>query len=166
MTVMDYVTLLTSLAALAVALWAAINQHRTSNNSNGIMLASLLREHAKPSFSKTRYYILHQELSDSDPSRGMEGISVDHRSGVIELVGFYDLIGIMRAHKLIDRRIVDNYLGGAAISVYTQMKPYISTERTKRSGPYMHYFEHWATYAEITLPPIKPPRNPEPINLS
>lgn len=130
------------------------------------MLASLLREHSKPSFANSRHYILHQELSDSDPNLGIEGISVDHRPGVIELLGFYDLIGIMRAHKLIDRRIVDNYLGGTAIRVHTQMKPYISTERNKRSGPYMHYFEHWATYADITLPPIKPPRNPEPINLS
>ena len=130
------------------------------------MLASLLREHSKPSFANSRHYILHQELADSDPSLGLEGISIDHRPGIVELIGFYDLIGVMRAHKLIDRRIVDNYIGRTAISVYIQMKPYISTERNKRGGPYMHYFEHWATCAEITLPPIKPPRNPDPINLS
>lgn len=157
---MDYVTLFTSLAALAVAVWAAISQHRASSNSNGIMLAGLLREHAKPSFSKTRHYILHQKLSDSDPSLGMEGISADQRSEVIELVGFYDLVGIMRAHKLIDNKIVDNHLGHAARSIHAQMKPYISAERVKRSGPYMHYFEHWATCVNIALPPIKPPRNP------
>ena len=67
MTAMDYATLFTSLAALAVAAWAAVNQHSTSKNSNGIMLADLLKEHAKPSFSKTRHYIVHQKLSNSNP---------------------------------------------------------------------------------------------------
>lgn len=154
---MDYTTLFTSLAALAVAVWAAVNQYRTSKNSNGIMLADLLREHAKPAFSKTRHYILHQNLSDSDPSRGMQGISANHRPEVIELIGFYDLIGIMRAHKFIDRKIVDNHLGHAARSVYIQMEPYILSERSKRSGPYMHYFEHWATFTSPAFPPIKSP---------
>ena len=166
MTAMDYATLFTSLAALAVAAWAAVNQHSTSKNSNGIMLADLLKEHAKPSFSKTRHYIVHQKLSNSNPPRGMQGISANQRPEVIELAGFYDLIGIMYAHKYIDRRIVDNHLGHAARSVYIQLEPYILTERNKRSGPYMHYFEHWATCANPALPPIKPPRNPTPINLS
>ena len=82
---MDYATLFTSLAALAVAAWAAVNQHSTSKNSNGIMLADLLEEHAKPSFSKTRHYIVHQKLSNSNPSRGMQGISANQRPEVIEL---------------------------------------------------------------------------------
>lgn len=151
----DYITLAISLAALAVATLTAISQHEASDKANAVMTAELLREHTKPPFSRARYYILHQKLVDSDPSKGMKGISDDQRPAVTELLGFYDLIGSLRAHKLVDRRIIDNLLGVAAKNAYAQMRPYISKERALQDQPYMHYFEHWVTSTSFTPLTIK-----------
>ena len=72
----------------------------------------------------------------------------DCRDLVRELAWFYDNLGALVAHGVIDIEPVSGYLGGSVISVWERLEPVVLAERARRAGNGMPDPNRWQEYFE------------------
>jgi hypothetical protein len=90
---------------------------------------------------------VYQELSDFDLAAGLSALPADQRELIRELTCYYDNLGALVAHGVVDVDIVAGYLGSAIVSVWETASPLIKAERTHRNQvTYDH--QRWQLYYE------------------
>lgn len=123
--------------------WKALTLARHSNTMP--VLIDLFREHRSERLGDARHFV-YFDLPKCDLSRGMDGLPDDKKSLVRELAWFYDNLGTLVTHGVIDIEPVSGYLGQSVLVYWERMQSLIQAERKKRQGQYDQ--ERWQIYFE------------------
>jgi hypothetical protein len=95
------------------------------------VLVDLFREHRSARLAAAREFV-HVELPKHDVSAGLIGLPEDERILVRDLAWYYDNLGALVAHGVVDIAPVSGYLGGAVLKVWEDLHPLVEAERGKR----------------------------------
>ncbi|MFF0366949.1 hypothetical protein [Micromonospora sp. NPDC005087] len=135
-----------AISIIAVALsgligWRALTLARHANAVP--TLVDLFAEHRGAHLSRARRFV-YRELSSFDLTKGLDGLPDEAREMVRELGCFYDNLGALVAHGIVDVHAVSGYLGGSIVPVWEAMLPLVEAERATRT---VHYDrERWQAY--------------------
>lgn len=131
-------------AATSIILgWRALKLARHSNTMP--VLIDLFREHRSPQLAEARQFV-YSELANHDLSLGLDALPEDKRACVRDLAWFYDNLGTLVAHGVIDIAPVSGYLGQSVMVYWERMQPLIQAEREKRQDS--HDPNRWQIYFE------------------
>ena len=95
------------------------------------MLIDLFKEHRGEWLARARNFI-HNELSDCDLSRGLDGLPSEGRELLRDHAWSYDNLGALVTHGVIDLDAVSGYLGGSVTSCWKAVRPIVLAERAQR----------------------------------
>lgn len=138
-----------ALLALVVAGVTAVWQKSLARHANSVpVLIDLFREHRSEHLAGVRA-LIYNDVESLDLTKGMKGVPKKHREDIRDLLWFYDNLGVLVVHDIVDIRPVSGYLGGAAALVWKKMEPLILSERRERAtngvdldpDRWQHYFE-------------------------
>lgn len=144
-----------SLFALMLSVVAMLRQHRAAKAGHSIsVLISLISEYRSPEMRQSRQWVLRQ--LDTDYQQGERSFSAlpdEGRVHALRLSHFYDHLGLLAAHRLIDPDAALGYLGDSMMDAWTRLEPFIFHERTSRiNGEYQEYFDMFVRYAKLKSP--------------
>lgn len=123
--------------------WRALMLARHSNTMP--VLIDLFREHRSERLADARHFV-YFDLPKCDLSLGMDGLPDDKKALVRDLAWFYDNLGTLVAHGVIDIEPVSGYLGQSVLLYWEKMQPLVQAERKKRRDSYDP--ERWQIYFE------------------
>jgi hypothetical protein len=148
-----------SIVALGVSVVVARNQLRQSSITNAQPLAiDLFREFRERSADRRR---LHKELPKiKDSAKGFESIADEELQQLARSTShWYDNIGVLVAHGMVEPEYVAGFLGTSAIDTWNLLKRFIVGDRECRKSigqddDYQDYFEYLVRLRfEGDLPP-------------
>lgn len=143
------VTATISLLALATSMRA----YRTARQSVSTkVLVDMFAEHRSDHLASARKAV-HEQLGECDPRRGIAGLPDDIRPGIRDLAWFYDNVGVLVHHGVVDIGPVSGYLGGAAQYCWERLEAFIEAERANRAtspDP-----ERWQIYFELLVVEVR-----------
>lgn len=132
-----------AVVASVVLGWRALTLTRHSNTMP--VLIDLFREHRSERLAAARQFV-YFDLPACDLSLGMDGLPEDKKGLVRDLAWYYDNLGALVAHGVIDIAPVSGYLGQSVLLNWEIMQPLIQAERKKRQDSYDP--ERWQIYFE------------------
>ncbi|MFC9931952.1 hypothetical protein [Streptomyces sp. NPDC127190] len=145
---MEIAALVVSVVALMVSGAVSLRQLRLTEHANTLpVLVDLFREHRSVRLAQARQFV-HQELPACDLSAGLAGLPEDGRDLVRELAWYYDNLGALVAHGVVDIEPVSGYLGGSVIAVWERVEPLVAVERAKRAQNALPDPNRWQEYFE------------------
>nr|WP_024126085.1 hypothetical protein [Streptomyces sp. FR1]AHE38703.1 Hypothetical protein pFRL2_28c [Streptomyces sp. FR1] len=145
---MEIAALVVSLLAFGVSGLVSWRQLRLSHHANALpVVVDLFREHRSVRLARARTFV-HEELPACDLSLGLAGLPEEGRDLVRELGWYYDNLGALVAHGVVDVEPVSGYLGGSVISVWEQMEPLVRAERARRMQKSLPDPDRWQAYFE------------------
>jgi len=95
------------------------------------VLVDMFKEHRDEHLATARHFVF-SELSDHNVKDGLAGLPEDKRQLVRDLSWYYDNLGALVVHNIIDIEPVSGYLGGSLAEVWQKMQPLVEAERKKR----------------------------------
>jgi len=148
---MEIWALVVSVAALAVSVAVAIRQLRLARHTNSVpVLVDMFREHRGHELAETRVFV-HEKLRLMDQEDGLASVPSDWRERVRDLLWFYDNLGVLVIHNIVDADVVSGYLGAAATSVWQSTQRLIVAERDRRRPDSPVDPERWQAYFELMV---------------
>ncbi|MFE1556708.1 hypothetical protein ACFW6V_17220 [Streptomyces sp. NPDC058734] len=156
---MGVVALVLSGLALVVSGAASVRQLRLARHANTLpVLVDLFREHRSDHLATARLYVF-RDLPHCDPSAGLAGLPQDKQELVRDLAWYYDNLGALVTHGVVDLGPVSGYLGGSVINMWEGIAPFIEAERAQREAAQMAdivrpqvYFENLYHLVRKNLP--------------
>ncbi|MGW6272208.1 DUF4760 domain-containing protein [Streptomyces sp. NPDC055060] len=145
---MEITALVVSVMALAVSGAVSFRQLRLTEHANTLpVLVDLFREHRTVRLAHARR-IVNRRLPAYDLSDRLEGLPEEERDLVRELAWYYDNLGALVAHGVVDIVPVSGYLGGSVTTCWEIMEPLVRAERTKRARNGLPDPNRWQEYFE------------------
>ncbi|WP_141753775.1 MULTISPECIES: DUF4760 domain-containing protein [Streptomyces] len=145
---METAALAVSVVALMVSGLVSLRQLRLTQHANTLpVLVDLFREHRSERLARARHFV-HAELPGRDLSSGLAGLPQDEQELVRDLAWYYDNLGALVAHGVVDIEPVSGYLGGSVISVWESMEPLVAVERAYRANNSLPDPNRWQEYFE------------------
>ncbi|MFI9568361.1 DUF4760 domain-containing protein [Streptomyces rishiriensis] len=145
---MNITALLVSVGALLVSGAASYRQLKLAGHANTLpVLVELFREHRSDHLAQARWFV-HQQLPGRDVSEGLQSLTPDELKLVRDLAWFYDNLGALVAHEIVDIGPVSGYLGGSVISTWECMEPLVTAHRARRSAAGLDQGADWQGYYE------------------
>jgi hypothetical protein len=139
---------LVSVVALRVSGLVSVRQLRLTEHANTLpVLVDLFREHRSARLAQARQ-VVYEQSPTWDLSAGLEGLPESERDLVRELAWFYDNLGALVTHGVVDIEPVSGYLGGSVISVWERLEPLVQAERVKRARNDLPDPNRWQEYFE------------------
>ncbi|MDH3052005.1 hypothetical protein QEN42_19405 [Gordonia alkanivorans] len=136
-----------SAAISLLAFGTAVLAWRTArHNVSTKVLIDMFNEHRSEHLASARTAV-YKRLKECDPKHGIEGLPDDIRTGIRDLAWFYDNLGLLVHHGVVDIEPVSGYLGGSVQNCWKRLEPFIAAERAGRSespDP-----ERWQVYFEL-----------------
>jgi hypothetical protein len=130
----NFGALVIAVLALVTSMLVGWHSRKEARHSNAIpTLVELFREHRSDELTEARRFV-YFELSSYDPQSGFDGIPEEKRSLVRDLTWYYDHLGVLVAHGVVDIEPVSGYLGGTLSQSWEALRPFIEAERAKRIG--------------------------------
>lgn len=137
-----------SVVALGVSGIVSFRQLRLTEHANTLpVLVDLFREHRTVRLAHARR-IVNRRLPTYDLSGGLEGLPDEERDLVRELAWYYDNLGALVTHGVVDIEPVSGYLGGSVITCWEIMEPLVRAERAKRARNGLPDPNRWQEYFE------------------
>jgi hypothetical protein len=148
--VLNVVALVISTVALAVSVVAVSRQIRIAQNSNLIpVIADLFRETRGSEFLRSMEFIRDRLATAHPGSPAYRELPEDARGHIRRVGLFYDDIGKLVAHGVINESLILGAYGGAVPRIWELVAPYVLSERQKYGNATMAYFEDLAARARI-----------------
>ncbi|MCQ9135836.1 MULTISPECIES: hypothetical protein [Streptomyces] len=145
---MNITALLVSVAALLVSGATSYRQLKLAGHANTLpVLVELFREHRSDHLAQARWFV-HQQLPGRDVSAGLHSLTPEERKLVRDLAWFYDNLGALVAHEIVDIGPVSGYLGGSVISTWECMEPLVTAHRARRAEAGRDEGAAWQGYYE------------------
>ncbi|MEU8820116.1 hypothetical protein [Actinoplanes sp. NPDC048796] len=134
-----------SLAALAVSSIISWRQLRSMRSANHVPVAIelLTRDYGRPEFQRNERYML-AELPRTDPSGGVSGLPDPLLSATLQVIAFYDSMGILVAFGSVEERLILASINFRIRRIWMVMEPFVRSERQLRQGPYLDFLEDLA----------------------
>lgn len=143
---MELAAVIISIVALAASVligWKALTLSRQSNTMP--VLIDLFREHRSQRLADARQFVHHQ-LTEYDLTKGLSELPEEKQTLVRELAWFYDNLGALVTHGIIDVSPVSGYLGVSVLTTWEKMQPLIEAERITRQDSFDP--QRWQIYFE------------------
>jgi hypothetical protein len=122
-----------SLVSVAAGYYFGRRQTVTARQANQMpVLVDLFREHRSETLAKTREFVRTFADDEFDLAQGLAGLPTDMQVPVRELMWFYDNLGALVSHGIIDLGPVAGYLGGSVVGCWAKLAPLVEGERDKR----------------------------------
>ncbi|WP_329134933.1 hypothetical protein OG552_20310 [Streptomyces sp. NBC_01476] len=129
---MNTAALVLSIVAVVVSVVVSLRQITLARHSNALpVVIDLFREHRSDHLTTARAFV-YRELPAYDLSQGLDALPEEKQRLVRDLAWFYDNLGALVAHNLVDVEPVSGYLGGSVILIWEKMEPLVRGERVKR----------------------------------
>jgi hypothetical protein len=146
---MQLAPLLLSIVAIIVSSMNSIRQWRLSRHANSLrVLVDLFKEHREDRLARARKFV-YIELANYNTDKGLSSLPEEERLLVRDLAWFYDNLGALVVHKIVDLKPVAGYLGGSVINVWERLKPIVDVERELRQVAGMPDPGRWQEYFEM-----------------
>jgi hypothetical protein len=156
---MQVAALVLSMVALLASLANARRQIRLSRHSNSVsVLVDLFREHRSDKLARARKFV-YSELGSFDLAAGLEALPLEQGELVRDLAWYYDNLGALVLHDIVDIEPVAGYLGGSIVDSWKKIHPLVEAERAKRKtagssdpGRWQEYFEYLHNLVQYRTP--------------
>ncbi|MFI7543950.1 hypothetical protein [Actinoplanes sp. NPDC049599] len=137
-----------SLAALAVSSVMSWRQLKSMRSANHLPVAIelLTRDYGRPEFQRTERRIL-AELPAADPAGGVSGLPEPLHSSAIQVINFYDSMGILVSFGCVEEELVLASINHRIRRIWRTLEPFIRAERARRGGLYLDFLEDLAVRA-------------------
>ncbi|MFD6104114.1 hypothetical protein ACFWFQ_15770 [Nocardia salmonicida] len=146
---MEIAAVIVSVLALCVSGTISLRALRISRHQNETrILIDLFTEHRSPHLAEARVFV-HDQLRLFNPAQGFEAIPPDKRNMVRDLGWFYDNLGVLVHHDVVDLAPISGYLGGSVLDIWPKMKPFVLAEREKRRIAGTTDPTRWQAYFEM-----------------
>jgi hypothetical protein len=147
-----------ALPVSVLAAFAAWRQLRLARHANALpVLVDMFREHRSDRLAEVRRFVYH-DLGSHDLSRGLAALPEDKQATVRELAWFYDNLGALVVHNIVDIELVSGYLGTSVVMAWERLQPLVVVERQVRAQAttdplrWQRYFENLATLVQEVDP--------------
>jgi hypothetical protein len=145
-----------------VALVLTVLQIRVARGGNHLpVVLDAFKESRSPEWFRAQEYILGELARDHDIDCGWRGLPEPALAHVNTIGLFYDDIGKLAAHGMIDEDLIIGSYGGTITRLWDALAPYIYEERRAYMPHHWTYFEDLAAraakrgpeavYAELSL---------------
>ena len=98
-----------------------------------------------------RYFVVSDLAARYPAELGIWGLPDEAREKVLRILHYMDHLGLLVDRKLADDKAIAGFIGGAVISLWKALAPYVEAEREKRrqdrdqvDADYQEYFEDLA----------------------
>lgn len=146
---MQFASLLVSILALLTSLGVASRQLRTSRTANSVsVLIGLFTEHRGHHLASARQ-IVFNDAASWQCDLGMAGVPEGQRDAVRDLMWFYDNLGALVVHGVVNIKPVSAYLGASVLGLWDHLKPIIEAERMRRRQGGLPDADRWQGYFEL-----------------
>lgn len=143
--VFNSVTLVVSLAALVVSAIVGVRQIRLSDGGNQLpVVLDAFRESRGPGWLPAHEYVLNTLPVQHSPEHGYRGLPDDARAHADTVGLFYDDLGKLIAHGVIDKNLVIGAYGPTIVRLWDALAPVVYAERRLYGLHFWIYFEHLA----------------------
>ena len=90
---------------------------------------------------------MFNHIHEHDLTAGLAGLPEDKRELVRDLAWYYDNLGALVVHEIVDVAPIAGYLGGSVIVMWEQLSPLVDAERERRKdwadpARWQAYFEN------------------------
>jgi hypothetical protein len=144
---MELTALIVSMLAVLTSIFLGLRALMLARHSNTMpVLIDLFREHRSIRFAEGRRFA-YKDLAKHDLSQGLPGLPEEKQELIRDLVYFYDNLGALVAHGIVDIAPISGYLGGSVVMVWEKVRPLVEAERNRRSNSeiparWQMYFEN------------------------
>ena len=143
---MELAAVIISILAVATSVFLGSRALTLARHSNTIpVLVDLFGEHRNTRLADARQFV-YNDLAKHDLSLGLGGLPEEKQTLVRDLAWFYDNLGALVTHGVVDVAPISGYLGGSVIAVWEKMEPLVEAERKRRSNLYDP--QRWQMYFE------------------
>ncbi|TYK51439.1 DUF4760 domain-containing protein [Actinomadura decatromicini] len=165
---LDLATLTISITALVVSLVLTLRQIRLASGGNHLpVVLDAFRETRSPAWFEAQKYVLNELTAEHTPDYGYRGLPERARAHAGAVGLFFDDLGKLVAHDVIDQSLVIGAYGTGIVRLWDVLAPYVYTERREYGFHFWIYFEDLAArtaaegpdavYADLHLR-SRPPR--------
>lgn len=142
-----------SVVALATSVRANRKQNRAAVGQNQlpVVLDAFQASHA-PGWIPAEEYVLTRLETEHEPDRGYRALPENAREHAAALGLFYDDLGKLVAHHVVEKELVIGAYGGTIVRVWDALAPYVYAERRLYGNHFWIYFEHLAALTATTSP--------------
>ncbi|WP_305786284.1 DUF4760 domain-containing protein [Symbioplanes lichenis] len=142
-----------SIAALAVSSALSWRQLRSMRSANHVPVAieMLTRAYGNPEFQRAELDMLAR-LPTLDPKAGFSGLPESLLTTSLQVIAFYDSMGILVAFGCVDEVLVLSSINFRIRRVWRTLEPFVLAERRLRQGLYLDFLEDLAARAEQSDP--------------
>jgi hypothetical protein len=152
-TILNFVSLAISLGAASTAVWAALRQARVAHAANQLpVVIELFTEPLTAEWQAAERYVLDDLKDEHDPNAGIDTLPVDVLHSVYQVCLYYDNIGKLVAHRIVEEDLAIGSWGGGASRAWNALGPFIYADRRIRDNRTMAYFEDFAWRSRRTSP--------------
>lgn len=156
---MNIVALVLSIVAVLVSVLFSYRRETLARHSNTLpVLVNFFSDHRSDRLAEAREFV-YKDLSQYDLSQGLAALPEDKQRLVRELAWFYDNLGAMVAHNVVEVGPVSGYLGVSVILSWEKLEPLVQAERAARTPSgidperWQAYFENLYHLVRETPPP-------------
>ncbi len=120
-----------SIVSLLISTSLIIRGQRFSRHANSLpVLTGMFAEHRSNELAAVRHYVA--EDLPADLSKGLQSLPLEWRDRVRGLAWFYDNLGALATHDIVDVEPIAGYLGTSVLRSWEKLTPLIDAERKRR----------------------------------
>jgi hypothetical protein len=172
--VLNLATLAISLTALVISMLLTLRQIRVANGGNHLpVVIDAFKETRSAAWFQAQEYVLTTLAKEHQPDCGHRGLPEQARTHATTIGLFYDDLGKLVAHDMIDQSLVIGSYGTNIVRLWDALAPYVYTERQEHRLHFWIYFEDLAArtaathpeviYADLRLRPRPPRQEPDAV---
>ncbi|MEI7660888.1 MAG: hypothetical protein WCK34_01760 [Bacteroidota bacterium] len=151
----DFLSLFLSGLSLIISTLVLIRQISFAKKSNQLQVAiDVLREYRNIEF-KNKVKIIFENIDSHDTAhRAFDDYPADICNALRSVSNFFDNIGLLIFHKLVDKEIIIGFMGENALTVWDKISPLILNIRDKSGMDYQCYYEHFVCLVQEKDPDL------------
>lgn len=149
--VFNVATLAVSVVALIASAIVGMRQLRLSDGGNQLpVVLEAFRESREPGWLPANEYVLTTLPAKHNPEQGHRGLPDEARVHTNTIGLFYDDLGKLVAHGVIDKNLVIGAYGTMIVRLWDALAPFVYAERRLYGLHFWIYFEHLAALTART----------------
>lgn len=147
------VAVVVSVLAFVTSVYTAQRQIRSAESGNQLpVVLTAFQSSRAPGWLPAEDYVLTRLATEHLPDGGYRGLPQDVREHASAIGLFYDDLGKLVAHRIVDKKLIIGAYGGTIVRSWDKLAPYVYAERHLHGNHFWIYFEHLAAITAKTTP--------------
>jgi hypothetical protein len=150
---LNVATLTLSSVAIVVSWVSTLRQRRLANSSNHLpIVITVFRESRTDAWLAAQEHVLNELPSRDALKYGISGLPKQAHAHAVLIGLFYDDLGKLVAHRMIDQHLVIGGYGTMIVRLWDALAPFVYAERELHKTAFWVYFEDLATRTAARTP--------------